>query len=133
MKPLANEKTCLNSAIGLEIESATCVGGASKSQGKAKPQVGSHTAEKERARHAKARCHARSDAKAEGRVIAGFTPLPQRPIDAFPLPHAQDIGAARKRAQAPWCQLRSIRRDVNFLLPTNVHRSAFVRYSSSMK
>ena len=55
MKPLANEKTCSNSAIGLEIESATCVGDASKSRGKAKPQVGSHTAEKERARHAKAR------------------------------------------------------------------------------
>ena len=90
MKPLANEKTCSNSAIGLEIESATCVGDTSKSQGKAKPQVGSHTAEKERARHAKARRHARSDAKAEGRTIAGFTPLPQRPIDAF-LPYMHKI------------------------------------------
>ena len=46
MKPLTNEKTCSNSAIGLEIGSATCVGDASKSQGKAKPQVGSHTAKK---------------------------------------------------------------------------------------
>ena len=46
MKPLANEKTCSNSAIGLEIGSATCVGDASKSRGKAKPQVGSHTAKK---------------------------------------------------------------------------------------
>lgn len=46
MKPLANEKTCSNSAIDLEIENATCVGDASKSRGKAKPQVGSHTAKK---------------------------------------------------------------------------------------
>ena len=46
MKPLANEKTCSNSAIGLEIESATCVGYASKSRGKAKPQVESHTAKR---------------------------------------------------------------------------------------
>ena len=34
MKPLTNEKTCSNSAIGLEIESATCVENASKSGAK---------------------------------------------------------------------------------------------------
>ena len=34
MKPITNEKTCSNSAIGLEIEGATCVGDASKSGAK---------------------------------------------------------------------------------------------------
>ena len=64
MKPLANEKTCLNSAIGLEIESATCVGDASKSRGEAKPQVGSHTAKKNGRGMRRRGAHARSGAKA---------------------------------------------------------------------
>ena len=90
MKPLANEKTCSNSAIGLEIGSATCVGDASKSRGKAKPQVGSHTAKKSGHGTRQRGTHARSNANVEGRAIASFTPSSQRPIDAF-LPHMHKI------------------------------------------
>ena len=66
-------------------------------------------------------------------MIAGFTPLSQRPIDAF-LPHMHKILGPRENGPRRLSAGFDRRiRDVNFLLPTDIHRSAFVRYSSPMK